>query len=555
VTAKRDNPPPTPTEKGFIDFEIRAWRDDAKSVRVLVHSSPAGSLKRPIKAPFSEATAEELRPGSIGGPHPSTVAVDTGRALSRALLQHEVYELLYRSVARAKADGARGLRLRLTLDPSLSDLPWEFLYRPELSTGEARSGFLLLDPFFSIVRGAESPAVAFSPVHGPQRLLFLGALDEQGRDIFDVETEFAALRKGTEKLGELLIPFFLPAADRRGIDDVLSVETPLFHYSGNTYVTEGQAYCVAYAQSVRDQITSVALGRRLSAAKVRVAVFMATESHASQFVTPILDAGVPVVIAFNGPGLTNKTSIEFCGALYRALAAGLSIDEAVGHGRSRLAALSLKEGYVDWGFLVLHMATRHAVPFPRFGSDVPRVAQKAARAAHQQTVSHVAELVETLDGDDYGALLSELSERGVLILGRFTDRRRKILEAIKQSLRQHPARYKPVLFTFDRPPSRDLVESIRWFAAASRFVIADLTEPKSVPAELQAIVPDCPSVPLVAIASGSTREYPLFKHIKRYKSVVETIVRYDGETDLLKRLDGEIIKPAETRRESLLADN
>ena len=86
-------------------------------------------------------------------------------------------------------------------------------------------------------------------------------------------------------------------------------------------------------------------------------------------------------------------------------------------------------------------------------------------------------------------------------------------------------------------------------------MIADLTEPKSVPAELQAIVPDCPSVPLVAIASGSTREYPLFKHIKRYKSVVETIVRYDGETDLLRRLDEEIIEPAELRRKSLLTDD
>jgi hypothetical protein len=51
----------------------------------------------------------------------------------------------------------------------------------------------------------------------------------------------------------------------------------------------------------------------------------------------------------------------------------------------------------------------------------------------------VAALVEKPDGDDYGALLSELSERGVLILGRFTDRRRRILEAIGQRLRQHLA--------------------------------------------------------------------------------------------------------------------
>ena len=535
-----------------MDFEIHAWRENAKSIQVLVHSSPAGKFQRPIKVPFNEAKAEELRPNYIGGPHPSSVAVNTGRELSRALLPHQVYELVYRSVARAKAEGAQGLRLRLTLDPSLADLPWEFLYRPELPLGEARSGFLLLDPFFSIVRGAAKPGAHFSPVRAAQRLLFLGALHEQHGDIFEVETEFAALRKSTEKLGELLIPFFLPAGDRTGIDDVLSVETPLFHYSGNAYVAEGQGYCVDYAQSVKDQIASVELGRRLSAAKVRVAVFMATESHASQFVTPILDAGVPVVIAFNGPDLTNKTSIEFCGALYRALAAGLSIDEAVGFGRSRLAEISLKDGNVDWGFLVLHMTTEHAIPFPRFGSDVPRGTQQATRAAHHQAISHVAELVEALDGDDYGALLSELSERGVLILGRFTDRRRRILEAIRQRLRQHPARYKPVLFTFDRPPSRDLVESIRWFAGASRFVIADLTEPKSVPAELEAIVPDYPSVPLVAIAADTTREYPLFEHIARYRSVIETIVRYDGETDLLKRLDAEIIEPAEAKRESLL---
>ena len=83
-------------------------------------------------------------------------------------------------------------------------------------------------------------------------------------------------------------------------------------------------------------------------------------------------------------------------------------------------------------------------------------------------------------------------------------------------------------------------------------MIADLTEPKSVPAELEAIVPDYPSVPLVAIAADTTREYPLFEHIARYRSVIETIVRYDGETDLLKRLDAEIIEPAEAKRESLL---
>ena len=440
------------------------------------------------------------------------------------------------------------------LDASLVDLPWEFLYRPELAVGEARSGFLLLDPFFSIVRAVEGPDAPFTPVHGTQRLLFLGALHQEHGDIFHVHKEFAALKKNIEKLGELVVPFFLPASDEEDIHEVLRAGVQLFHYSGNTYVDNGMGYCVAHAQSTSNPIASVNLGRRLAQAGVRVGVFTATESNAAQFVKPIIDAGVPVVVAFNGPDLTNETSIEFCGALYQALAAGLSIDEAVGYGRNRLAEISLKSGQFDWGFFVLHMVGKEAVPFPRVASESVAVTQKATRNAHRETVSHVAKLVEELDGDDYGVLLSELSERGVLILGRFTNERLKILEAIKQRLLDHPARYKPVLYTFNKPQSRDLVESIRWFAGASRFVIADLTEPKSVPAELQAIVPDCPSVPLVAIASGDEREYPLFKHLQRFASVIKPIVRYAGENDLLERLDAEIVGPAEARRESLLAD-
>jgi hypothetical protein len=54
-------------------------------------------------------------------------------------------------------------------------------------------------------------------------------------------------------------------------------------------------------------------------------------------------------------------------------------------------------------------------------------------------------------------------------------------------------------------PAGYLIESVR-FAAVSRIVVADLSDPKSVPAELQAIVPQFPSLPVVAIIEASQRE-------------------------------------------------
>lgn len=102
--------------------------------------------------------------------------------------------------------------------------------------------------------------------------------------------------------------------------------------------------------------------------------------------------------------------------------------------------------------------------------------------------------------------MSELSKRRVLILRRFIGRRLKVLEAIQQRLAKHPNRYIPELFTFRKPDARDLVEAIIGFAALSRFIIADLSEPKSVQSELEAIVPNFLSVPVVPLINRTGKE-------------------------------------------------
>ena len=92
--------------------------------------------------------------------------------------------------------------------------------------------------------------------------------------------------------------------------------------------------------------------------------------------------------------------------------------------------------------------------------------------------------------------------------------------------RPRPDSNVPILFDFEKPDDRDLIESVLRFAAVSRFVIADITDPKSVPAELQAIVPQFPSLPVSLIIQGSQREYPVSDHLLRRSSVVKPIVQY-----------------------------
>ena len=79
-----------------------------------------------------------------------------------------------------------------------------------------------------------------------------------------------------------------------------------------------------------------------------------------------------------------------------------------------------------------------------------------------------------------------------LILGRFTPERKALLDAIRDQLRKRS--YLPVLLDFEKPATGDITETVRTLAHMARFVIADITDAKSIPQELMAIVRDLPSV-------------------------------------------------------------
>lgn len=141
-------------------------------------------------------------------------------------------------------------------------------------------------------------------------------------------------------------------------------------------------------------------------------------------------------------------------------------------------------------------------------------------------------------------VIDTITSRVVLILGRFTSDRKIALDAIREQLRK--LAYLPVLFDFEKPSSRDLTETVRTLAHMARFIIADLTDARSIPQELMAIVPNLPSVPVQPLLLESQQEYAMFEHFRRYPWVLQPVLYKDQEA-LLAQLDANIIAPAHAK--------
>ncbi len=146
-------------------------------------------------------------------------------------------------------------------------------------------------------------------------------------------------------------------------------------------------------------------------------------------------------------------------------------------------------------------------------------------------------------------VVDTIARKLVLILGRFTPERKAVLNALRDELRQR--NYVPVLFDFDKPASRDLTETVRTLAHLARFVVADLTEPTSIPQELQAVVPDL-AVPVQPILmEGTSGEYGMFADLRaKYHWVLPTYAYVDLES-LIQSVPEKIIEPAEAKAASL----
>jgi uncharacterized protein YjbI with pentapeptide repeats len=146
-------------------------------------------------------------------------------------------------------------------------------------------------------------------------------------------------------------------------------------------------------------------------------------------------------------------------------------------------------------------------------------------------------------------VIDTITSKAVLILGRFTPERKVILNAIAAEVRTH--HLLPIIFDFERSTERDFTETIKILAGMSLFVIADITNPKSAPLELQATVPDY-QIPFVPIIQEGEEPFSMLSDlIGKYDWVLAPVIRYPSLDKLREGFKKAILDRAWEKRQEL----
>ncbi len=147
-------------------------------------------------------------------------------------------------------------------------------------------------------------------------------------------------------------------------------------------------------------------------------------------------------------------------------------------------------------------------------------------------------------------VINTIANKAVLILGRFTlPERKEILDGLRDTLRAKG--FVPIVFDFEKATERDFTETIKVLVGMSLFVIADITNPKSTPLELQATVPDY-MIPFVPIIQKGENPFAMFLDLQQKYHWVLEARQYENRDQLIDLLEVFIIKPALDKHNELM---
>ena len=153
-------------------------------------------------------------------------------------------------------------------------------------------------------------------------------------------------------------------------------------------------------------------------------------------------------------------------------------------------------------------------------------------------------LYSTLNNKNISRIVGAAAKQWVLILGRFT-KRKKTLEAIRKALAKH---FIPIIFDFPKTAERDVIEQLIVMAGLSRFVVVEITDPRSAALELHAIVTTF-GVPVFPVLRSESETFGMFSGLSRFRWVNEPI-RYRSRRGLVAKLEKLVIQPELKRHET-----
>jgi membrane-associated phospholipid phosphatase len=330
-----------------------------------VVASPAGTAESRFEPPFSALELENfrlksgrLRPGMRRVESPEVLlARSIGTRLFESIFIDATRERLRASLSAARQQGI-GLRLRVTTPSQLSDLPWEYLYSPELER------FLSVSNETPVVRYLPpSDAVIKLPVTPPLRVLVMVATPEEYPPL-DANGEWDNLQTAVADVVQrgLVTLERLERGTWRALQQRLRRDAfHVVHFIGHGVYDEQthEGMLVFEGDDGRETpVSARSLGAVLhDQPTLRLVVLNACEAGRSSPMSPyggaaeaLVRAHVPAVIAMQFE-ISDAAAAVFASEFYGALAEGFPVDASLGEARKAMFA---DPRSVEWGTPALY---------------------------------------------------------------------------------------------------------------------------------------------------------------------------------------------------------
>ena len=383
-------------ERSYTNFDL-VIEQAGDRYRARVINSPAGQAAVEFDSLFSPLEVENfvLR---MGRPKRGMRRIDStemetvrtfGTRLFRTVFSDDVYACYLRSLDSVLNQN-RGLRIRLRIDvPAFHDLPWEYLYNPQVDQ------FLALSKDTPIVRYVELPySTQALPIRIPIKILVMIASPAEYPPL-DVEEEWARLNRALQPLIDqgLVVLKRLEIPTLSALQQQLRREQMhIFHFIGHGKYFEQQqdGMLLLEDENHRGRPTS---GQQLGAIlhdhhTLRLVVLNACEGARTSAEDPytgvaqtLVRQGIPAVLAMQFE-IFEEAAITLAQEFYGAIADGYPVDAALSEARKAIFAA---DNDVEWGTPVLFMRIPNGVLFRPLTA-----AEKAARLAAEQRAAEKA---------------------------------------------------------------------------------------------------------------------------------------------------------------------
>lgn len=365
----------------YEDFEIKIDRqEEGKEYLVSATTSGGDSAQGRFVLPLDLEELERLllliENTLLRSRHPSRRIrpaefrriQQAGRQLYGALFQEEIRTCYNTSFARAQ-QMERGLRVKLRLDYTLTNVPWELMYNPD------SRDFVALSTHTPIVRYLELPQ-SLKPlkVSLPLRILVViaNAYDQSPLDVAGEKERLLSALDELREAGAVEIEFLEGPGTFSALQRILrQKQFHVLHFIGHGEYREEaeEGFLILEDEQGKSWfINGENLGRTLrDHFPLRLVVLNACEGAKTSITDPfagmaaaIVGAGIPAVVAMQFD-ISDWGAIIFSREFYISLVDGYPLDAAVTEARKAMAAFI--KNSIEWSTPVLYMTTPDGVIF------------------------------------------------------------------------------------------------------------------------------------------------------------------------------------------------